>query len=165
PEGSSQLAAVTAQVLGLLEGNYKSRDIRMQLNLPADLPALAMGEEFLQQVLLNLLDNAIKYSPPGEEVQLRAQVMGSRVWVEVADKGLGIPAESLPRVFERFYRVDVARSRREGGTGLGLAIVKHLVEAHGGKVWVESQPGQGSTFFFSIPAVRTKANPEGSKYE
>lgn len=107
----------------------------------------------LQQVFSNLLDNAIKYGKNQGIVTIRAQ-RGETGQVEicVADDGPGIPAEVRERVFERFYRVDKARSREQGGTGLGLSIVKHIVQSHGGRVWVESNPGGGSRFWFSLPA-------------
>jgi two-component system phosphate regulon sensor histidine kinase PhoR len=98
-----------------------------------------------------LLDNAIKYSPDNSEIILSAEVKSNEVLVHFQDKGMGIAAVHLPRLFERFYRVDKARSRREGGTGLGLAIVKHIVQTHGGKVTVQSVQGKGSTFTIHLP--------------
>jgi two-component system phosphate regulon sensor histidine kinase PhoR len=111
----------------------------------------------LEQVFANLLDNAIKYG----RAQGRVTVGGKnsdkgKIEVFVQDDGPGIPAESLDRVFERFYRVDKARSREQGGTGLGLSIVKHIVQAHGGEVWVKSEPGKGATFFFTLPSAEAK---------
>jgi two-component system phosphate regulon sensor histidine kinase PhoR len=107
----------------------------------------------LAQVFLNLIDNAIKYTPLKGSITISAEKDKKFVRVEVKDTGIGIPPEDLPRVFERFYRVDKARSRELGGTGLGLAIVKHIVQAHGGEVSVTSVPSQGSTFIFTIPTV------------
>jgi two-component system phosphate regulon sensor histidine kinase PhoR len=106
----------------------------------------------IEQVIANLLDNAVKYTERGE-VSVTIGVDRARAWCEVADTGPGIPAEDQPRIFERFYRVDKARSREKGGTGLGLSIVKHIVQLHGGTVTVRSSPGQGSTFRFEIPRV------------
>jgi two-component system phosphate regulon sensor histidine kinase PhoR len=103
----------------------------------------------LEQVFVNLIHNAIKFTPPGGEVTLSVQVQGRFVCFKVEDTGAGIPAEDLDRVFERFYKTDPARS--SGGTGLGLSISRHLVEAHGGRIWVESTEGKGSRFFFTIP--------------
>jgi two-component system phosphate regulon sensor histidine kinase PhoR len=100
------------------------------------------------------VDNAIKYSEPGRTVRLSAAAADDAAEIRVRDEGCGIAAEHLPRLFERFYRVDRARSRSLGGTGLGLAIVKHIVQAHGGTVAVESEPGVGSTFTLRIPAAR-----------
>jgi two-component system phosphate regulon sensor histidine kinase PhoR len=99
--------------------------------------------------MVNLLHNAIKFTPKGGEVTLNAWQQEDVVVFSVNDTGVGIPADDLNRIFERFYKADRARSG--GGTGLGLAITRHLVEAHGGKIWVESVEGQGSTFYFSIP--------------
>jgi two-component system phosphate regulon sensor histidine kinase PhoR len=103
-------------------------------------------ENLLGQVLINLLDNAIKYTPGNGKIVIRCRKQDTRVFITFTDTGVGIPHESIPRVFERFYRVDKARSRDQGGTGLGLAIVKHIVESHGGDVFVESNIGKGSTF-------------------
>lgn len=109
--------------------------------------------EGLETILDNLVDNAINYTPPGGRVTIRHRREGDRVRIEVADTGIGIPREKLERIFERFYRVDKARSRELGGTGLGLAIVKHLVKVFGGRVSVASEPGKGSTFVVEIPAA------------
>jgi two-component system phosphate regulon sensor histidine kinase PhoR len=106
----------------------------------------------LQQALVNLVDNAITCSPPGARVRLSANQTGNEIALAVQDWGCGIEAVHIPRIFERFYRVDKARSREQGGTGLGLAIVKHIVQAHGGRVTVDSTPGKGSTFTLLLPA-------------
>jgi two-component system phosphate regulon sensor histidine kinase PhoR len=106
----------------------------------------------LEQVLFNLLDNAIKYSREGGKITISAnQKDQNEIEVSVRDNGIGIPQEDLPRIFERFYRVDKGRSQELGGTGLGLSIVKHLISAHGGRVWAESQLGEGSIFYFTLP--------------
>ena len=105
----------------------------------------------LEQILVNLIDNAIQYSDEGGHVVIRAEAAEDRVVVQVEDDGIGIPAQDRDRIFERFYRVDKARSRELGGTGLGLSIVKHLVQAQGGEISVESSPGAGSRFRFSLP--------------
>ncbi len=107
---------------------------------------------YLEQILINLLDNAIKYTPEKGRVIVSAVEKDSKdIQFSVEDNGIGIPKEDLSRIFERFYRVDKGRSKELGGTGLGLSIVKHLVQAHGGRVWVESQMGKGSTFYFTLP--------------
>jgi two-component system phosphate regulon sensor histidine kinase PhoR len=107
----------------------------------------------LEQAIMNLLDNAIKYSRPDSVVTMSAEAVGNEVAIQVTDHGQGIEPEDLPRIFERFYRADKARSREKGGTGLGLAIVKHIVQAHGGRTTVESTPGEGSTFTIFIPSA------------
>jgi two-component system phosphate regulon sensor histidine kinase PhoR len=116
-----------------------------------NLPDVVGDARRLQEVLQNLLDNAIQYTLPGGKIVLSAELKNDRVVLTVADTGIGIPTADQPRIFERFYRVDAARSREAGGTGLGLAIAKHLVEVHGGRIWVESEVGVGSRFHFSVP--------------
>jgi len=128
------------------------RDARIDIHLDLDeASALAWADaRAIEQVVSNLLDNAIKYSEPGGRITLRTRVHDARVEVEVGDTGMGIPEEDLGRIFERFYRVDKARSRALGGTGLGLAIVKHLVQAMGGEIAVDSRVGEGTTFRFHV---------------
>ena len=104
-----------------------------------------------EQAVINLIDNAIKYSEIGGKVAIEAQANGREITISVRDHGCGIAGEHLPRLFERFYRVDRARSRKLGGTGLGLAIVKHIVQAHAGRVTVSSTPGAGSVFSIHLP--------------
>jgi two-component system phosphate regulon sensor histidine kinase PhoR len=101
--------------------------------------------------MINLLNNAISYTPEGGSITVEARPLSEGVEVSVMDNGIGIPPDDLPRIFERFYRVDKGRSRELGGTGLGLSIVKHIVEAHGGQVSVKSKPGKGSRFTFFLP--------------
>jgi two-component system phosphate regulon sensor histidine kinase PhoR len=113
--------------------------------------AVEADRNHLEQVLINLLDNAIKYTPEGGTILLSVIEKEADIEFSVQDNGIGIPKEDLPRIFERFYRVDKGRSQEQGGTGLGLAIVKHIVQGHGGKVWVESEIGKGSTFYFTLP--------------
>ncbi len=117
-----------------------------------DLPEIFVDKARLERVLVNLLHNAIKFTPPGGSILLSARQEMDRMVFSVKDTGVGIQPRDLSRIFERFYKTD--RSRSESGTGLGLSISKHLVEAHGGQIWVESQPNQGSTFSFSIPIKR-----------
>jgi two-component system phosphate regulon sensor histidine kinase PhoR len=130
------------------------KQVSLHLELPGDRAEVFCDSESVHQVMGNLLDNALKYTPEGGSVTVAAKEPGgdpAMVEIAVRDTGSGIPAEDLPRLFERFYRVDKARSRELGGTGLGLAIVKHLVRAHGGTVRVESEPGKGCTFAFTLP--------------
>jgi signal transduction histidine kinase len=112
---------------------------------------LVADRRLLRQALAHLLDNALKYGPRGGEVRLSARPVPRGAELAVSDQGPGIPPEDLPRVFERFYRVEKGRSREAGGTGLGLAIVKHVAEAHGGRAWVDSRPGKGAVFRIFVP--------------
>lgn len=135
-----------------LRDKAEPRKVRLSNEVPVEL-SLRADPDRLQQVLFNLVDNAIKYGRAGGMVRIGAGLdeRAKRVEVWVTDDGPGIPKESLDRVFERFYRVDAARSRDQGGTGLGLSIVKHIVQAHGGEVRAESEPGQGTTFRLVLP--------------
>jgi two-component system phosphate regulon sensor histidine kinase PhoR len=123
--------------------------VSFNLDCSADLPPVLADAIRIQQVLVNLLHNAIKFTSAGGQVTVSATQQGQAVRFAVADTGIGIDADDLPRIFERFYKVD--RSRATSGTGLGLAIARHLVEAHNGRIWVESEVGQGSTFYFTLP--------------
>ncbi len=127
------------------------KSINIQCEIPADLPQVNGDSSAIAQIFLNLIENAIKYNNPGGEVIISAKDLGPFIEISVCDNGIGIPADDLPRIFERFYRVDKARSRELGGTGLGLSIVKHLVQAHGGEVSVQSQLGRGTIFRFTLP--------------
>jgi two-component system, OmpR family, phosphate regulon sensor histidine kinase PhoR len=127
------------------------RELSLDVNFPPALPPVRGDASLLREVLQNLLDNAVQYTQPGGKITLSAAPRDSEVVVTVADTGIGIPVAEKERIFERFYRVDAARSREVGGTGLGLSIAKHIVEAHGGRIWVDSSVGQGSQFHFSIP--------------
>ena len=141
------------------------KDLRLSVNLAKPLPDVAGDRRRLTEVLQNLLDNAMQYTPSGGQIMVSAEAKESEVVVVVSDTGIGIPEADQSRIFERFYRVDVARSREVGGTGLGLSISKHLVEAHGGRLWVESEVGNGSQLQFSLPifdAERTAPRPRGS---
>ena len=127
-------------------------NITLSLACADDLPEVQGDIQRLEQVLINLIHNAVKFTPPGGEVFLIAESIFGGVRFGVRDRGVGIPAEEVLRIFERFYRVDKSRTGR--GTGLGLSIAKHIVEAHKGRIWVESTEGQGSTFYFTIPSGR-----------
>jgi two-component system phosphate regulon sensor histidine kinase PhoR len=129
----------------------RDKDLRLSVNQANKIPDIAGDRRRLTEVLQNLLDNAIQYTPAGGKIMVSAGVTGAEVVFTVSDTGIGIPLTEQPRIFERFYRVDVARSREVGGTGLGLAIAKHLVEGYGGRLWVESEVGHGSQFHFSVP--------------
>jgi two-component system phosphate regulon sensor histidine kinase PhoR len=137
----------------------KSKGLRLIAD-PAREPVLAVAdEEALAEILDNLVDNAIKYTPAGGSITLRAFAKDQEAILQVVDTGVGIPEKDLPRVFERFYRVDKARSRELGGTGLGLSIVKHLVQSLGGAITAKSQIGQGSTFSIRLPLAGAMTAP------
>ncbi|MFM8282350.1 MAG: ATP-binding protein [Planctomycetaceae bacterium] len=147
------------QVLGMVIGDClpraRDRGIDLITECPADLAA-EVNAPLLEQALINLVDNAIKFSEPGRRVWVTAVADGdTAIRLAVRDEGCGIEEEHLPRLFERFYRIDKGRSRKLGGTGLGLSIVKHIAQAHGGGVGVESRPGVGSTFMIRLPASRS----------
>jgi two-component system, OmpR family, phosphate regulon sensor histidine kinase PhoR len=138
------------QACSLLEQRSLEKGVALATSGVESVPAVLADRRRLEQVLFNLLDNAIKYTPAGGMVTVSASDEGEMVRVAVTDTGIGIPSRDLPRIFERFYRVDTARSRELGGTGLGLAIVKHIVLVHGGEIAVESTPGKGTTFSFTL---------------
>lgn len=145
------------RVCAELEVRALERHVELVNEVPADVWVRADADR-LQQVLLNLIDNAIKYGRTAGSVRIGARLtLDSLVEGFVSDDGPGIPAEAQPRVFERFYRVDRARSREQGGTGLGLSIVKHIIQTHGGEVDVESEPGRGTTFRFTLPRAEPPA--------
>jgi two-component system phosphate regulon sensor histidine kinase PhoR len=150
-------------VLAIMSPKAKSGKVGLRSHLPRDLPPVLADRDRLVQILLNLVDNAVKYTPEGGRVSVRAlETSDGWVEVDVQDTGFGIPPADLPRITERFYRVDKARSRELGGTGLGLAIVKHLVFAHGGQLKIESEPGRGTTVrvWLSCPGpARSDAAP------
>jgi two-component system, OmpR family, phosphate regulon sensor histidine kinase PhoR len=169
------------KVAQLVESCYETarhraaeKELNLMLDVSESLPDVAGDARRLQEVLQNLLDNAIQYTLPGGKIILTADLRHEEVIFTVADTGIGIPTADQPRIFERFYRVDAARSREAGGTGLGLAIAKHLIEAQGGRIWVESEIGAGSKFHFSVtifdsecaalrPASSTAAGGRGGR--
>jgi two-component system phosphate regulon sensor histidine kinase PhoR len=145
-----ELKPIFSQVLGLFRERASKKNVALQERVVGDLPKVRADRRALEHVLTNLIDNAVKYCGPGTHVWLNVALSPDVVTISVGDNGPGIDERHLPRVFERFYRVDAGRSRDVGGTGLGLSIVKHLVEAMGGTVSVESQLNQGTTFSFSL---------------
>jgi two-component system phosphate regulon sensor histidine kinase PhoR len=148
-----ELRTLAEKVLADLKTPADAKGVKLINDLP-DLTATADVNR-LEQVLANLVDNAIKYGRAQGTVTVGGEKTGDgKIEIFVQDDGPGIPTEALDRVFERFYRVDKARSREQGGTGLGLSIVKHIVQNHGGRVWVKSEPGKGAAFFFTLPAVK-----------
>jgi len=147
------LGGVVAEVIEAQQKAAEARGHRLALRLPPGGVRIRGDHRALGQVFTNLLDNAIKFTPCGGQISVDVREEGGMVRADVRDSGIGIPPEHLPRIFERFYRVDRARSREMGGTGLGLAIVKHLVQSHGGRVAVESVPGQGAVFSVFLPRM------------
>ncbi len=156
PTEAVDLGRVIEDAVEVLEGAARERQVVVERELAA-LPALDGEREALEKLCLNLIDNAIKYNRPGGKVRVRLFAAGDEQVLEVADTGRGIPEAAIPRVFERFYRVDRGRSREEGGTGLGLAIVKHAALRHGGRVEVESGLDEGSTFRVRLPMTPSPA--------
>jgi two-component system phosphate regulon sensor histidine kinase PhoR len=143
-----------------LRAQAERAGVDLKVDVAGPLSAAYADRERVEQVLVNLLHNAIKFTGPGGSVTLSAQPEERDIRVVVRDTGVGIPPDDLPRIFERFYKVDKARAagrEREGGMGLGLAIAKHLVQAHGGRIWAESVYGQGSTFNFTLPTTEAPA--------
>jgi signal transduction histidine kinase len=129
--------------------------------VPDELPQVYADANRLHQVLINLLSNAVKFSPQGGTITVGARTEGQEVAVWVADQGIGIASEEFPKIFERFFRIDNRDTRHIGGTGLGLTLVKEIIAAHGGRVWVESALGQGSTFFFALPvSEKSQTSPD-----
>jgi two-component system, OmpR family, phosphate regulon sensor histidine kinase PhoR len=147
------LKPIVEQVLSGLRKSAAMKKLAVSCYIPDALAKVKADESRISQVLLNLVDNAIKYTPEGGSVSIEVIEKQDSILVDIKDSGIGIPEKDIPRIFERFYRVDKGRSRMLGGTGLGLSIVKHIIQSHGGNVFVESVFGQGSTFSFTLPKV------------
>jgi two-component system phosphate regulon sensor histidine kinase PhoR len=154
-----ELKPLFSQVLGLFRERAGKKNVALEERTLGDLPKVRADRRAMEHVLTNLIDNAVKYCGPGTHVWLNVVTTQDAVTVSVGDDGPGIDERHLPRVFERFYRVDAGRSRDVGGTGLGLSIVKHLVEAMGGSVSVESQLNQGTTFSFTLQRAERDEQP------
>jgi two-component system phosphate regulon sensor histidine kinase PhoR len=144
------LRALVNKTMARFALQAERKNIIVRATVGEELRALVDAGNF-DKVLGNLIHNALKFTPPRGRVTVDARAVDDLLEIRVADTGVGIPARDLPRIFERFYKVDRARSREERGTGLGLAIAKHIVEAHGGRIWVESIEGAGATFYFTVP--------------
>jgi signal transduction histidine kinase len=151
---SNEPARLINTAVTRLETQFAEKGVSIEQNIPEKLPHVAADPDRTIQILTNLLSNALRYTPPGGTVTVSAKESSNSVRVQVQDTGIGIPAEHLPQIFNRFYRVDRARSRALGGSGIGLSIARALVEAHGGEIWAESPgPDQGSTFWFTLPVA------------
>ncbi len=155
--GTLHLADLARLALQGCEVTAAAAGIQLRTDVHPNLPLVSADRDRINQVFDNLLANAIKFSPRGGSITIGLRQQGDAILASVADTGIGIPPDQVHRVFERFYQVDGSVSRRFGGAGVGLAIVKRIVEAHGGRIWVESEMGQGSTFYFTIPRVRPTA--------
>jgi two-component system phosphate regulon sensor histidine kinase PhoR len=153
------IAEVIREVLKTMAPQAAAKRIAIEENLPAEIPPVCADRDRVFQILLNILDNAIKFTPPEGAIKITvAKQNGETVAIRIADTGIGIPKNDLPRLGERFYRVEKTRSRDSGGTGLGLSIVKHLMAAHGGRMEIESTPGQGTTVSLYFPASQPTAD-------
>jgi len=151
-----------AERVATIQRSYTNKH-QIILDFPEDFPTIVADEDKIDQILTNLINNAIKYSPRGGEVRVKGVPEGETVLISVSDQGIGIPKEHLHKIFERFHRVDNRDTREAGGTGIGLFLVKHLVERHGGTIWVESEEGKGSTFYFRLPLQPPPEEPEDEK--
>ncbi|HEY6072496.1 MAG TPA: ATP-binding protein, partial [Anaerolineales bacterium] len=148
---------ILERVTGSLQPQASQKNIDLSLELPRDMPhAVEADAALLLQAVYNLVENAVKYTPPGGRVTIRTTSSPEAVTFEIEDTGIGIPVEDMPRLFEKFYRGSQREARAQHGTGLGLAIVQSIAAQHGGHVWVESQPGKGSTFYLQVPLVQPK---------
>ena len=151
-EEGTALTTLCATVLSRLAHQFSEKGVAVAMHVPADLPQIKADEDRINQVMTNLIGNALQYTPRGGHVTVAAAHDGHEIRVSVQDDGIGIPAEDLPHIFDRFYRVDKSRSRVSGGSGIGLTIAKYFVEAHGGRIRAESAGvGKGSTFTFTLP--------------
>lgn len=157
-------AQATKSCLSLLEVQARTKNIELSLIVKGE-PQFVGDADLYRQMIINLIENAIKFTPNNGRVKIRLEEETDWIRLTVADTGIGIPREHLPRLFERFYRVDKSRDRAQGGTGLGLAIVKHIVITFGGTITVESEPGKGTTFTIMLPALRNKNRLSGTKIE
>ena len=144
------LILVLSEIIKIIEGKATEKEISITFEKPSDELFIEGDIYRLKQVFINIISNAVLYSPNGGKVSVYIEESPKKVIVHVKDTGMGIEKTEIPRIFERFYRVNKARDRNSGGTGLGLAIVKHLIEAHKGKVTVESEVGKGTTFSIEL---------------
>lgn len=150
------LDELALEVANRLAVAAQQKDLHLEISLPEEVPPVLANNDEIEQVLVNIVSNAIKFTPSGGDVLLTVYADEQNVTTLVRDTGIGIPAEDLPRIFERFYRVDKARSRQMGGTGLGLAIAHQIIESHGGRIWAESELGQGTVIGFSLPIAAAR---------
>lgn len=149
---STSIAGLIRAAQERLQRQYDDKNVGLTIDISAPLPLVEVDADRIQQVLTNLIGNALQYTPEGGQVTVHAKVSGNEVVVSVQDNGIGISAEHIPHIFDRFYRVDKSRARAGGGSGIGLTIAKQLIESHGGRIWAESEGAhKGSTFYFALP--------------
>jgi signal transduction histidine kinase len=148
---AEDISAPINQAVAAVNTKAVAKGVTVSIHLPDKLSPVYIDAQRISQVLLNLLENAVAHTAKGDRIEVGARQQNSWVEISVTDTGEGIPPEDLPNVFERFYRVDKSRARATGGRGLGLTIAKYLVEAHGGRIEVQSKPGKGSRFWFTVP--------------
>ena len=148
-----KVSSLLPSIVKGLKTQLNNKSIKLSIEIPEDAPEILADEEKISQIMLNLIDNAIKYNNVNGSIVVMVSFDDKNVKISIADTGIGIPSEDVPRIFERFYRVDKSRSRELESTGLGLSIVKHLVQVHSGEVSVKSVVGQGSTFSFTLPII------------
>ncbi|MCK4900356.1 MAG: HAMP domain-containing protein [Anaerolineales bacterium] len=149
-----QVSTLMADVTARLSRQFEEKEVVLETDIPSSLPRVLADKDRIDQVLTNVVGNALQYTPTGGRVWVTATLQGKKIFIAVHDTGIGISPEHLPNLFTRFYRVEKSRSRAVGGSGIGLTIAKYLVEAHGGRIWAESEgAGQGSTFTFTLPVA------------
>lgn len=154
----TNLALLVEHSAAQFQPQFAAQEIQLELRMPPELPEVLVDPNRLEQILINLLSNALRYTPSGGHVRITAEPHDFFVQLAVQDTGIGIAAEHIPHIFERFYRVDKSRARKSGGTGIGLTIARHLVYAQGGEIWVESPGlGHGATFYVTLPVCATVA--------
>lgn len=157
-----QVQPEVEHIIGSIQDQFSDKDIQLVRAIPPELPPVKADQLRFSQIVTNLLTNAYKYSPAGGSVTVAAREDADSVQIDVCDTGIGISGEDQIRLFTKFFRADNSLTRRENGTGLGLYIVKHLIEAHGGSIWVESQEGKGSTFSFTLPLAAADPAPNSN---
>lgn len=151
PAEPVDIAAILRDVLDLMQARAQDKSLRIDVDVPSDLPKVMATKEHVRQIWINLISNAIKYTPDGGQVSIALREEGSMVRGSVRDTGIGIAPEDQERIFEEFYRTEAAKAMAHHGTGLGLSIVKGIMERYGGRIWLTSKVGEGSTFFFELP--------------
>ena len=156
-----QIRPQVEQVIDAIQSQFAYKELSVIHAIPSELPSVIVDQLRFSQIITNLLTNAFKYSPAGGSVTIAAMEDGNAAQIDVCDTGIGISTEDQARLFTKFFRADNSSTRQETGTGLGLYIVKHLIEAHGGAIWVNSRKGEGSTFSFTIPLAHDDAEPDG----